>query len=196
MASALTNAVTDVWLPAASQQRSKGQGDYHCMSLPSWLDHRPTLIILIVVLILISLCPLAVSTINLSNLSDHFAVDDRGLLHLLTLTLALVLEITAILSGTMTTSIRRRVGFWPAWMTISALLIWAGNAYVMWLAVPALPWYVPFCAASFAPMFTSGLGIGLGVLFALLGRVTREQMAAESPVIHRLTCGSHSGLDR
>jgi hypothetical protein len=169
--SAFTHAVTDVWLPAEFQQRSKGQGDFHCMTLPSLLDNRPTLITLIVVLILISFCPLAVSTINLSNLSEHFAVYDRGLLHLLTITLAPVLESTAILSGTMITSIRREVGFWPTWMTTSALLVWSGNAIVMHMAVPAIPWYIPVVMASFAPMFTAGLGVVLGVLLARLDRL-------------------------
>lgn len=156
------------------------------------LNNRPILITLISVLVLVSLIPLGVSTLNLSAFCLMF---DRGLPYPFAISLALALEAFAILSSSITTSIGRAIGLWPAWMTASALLVWVGNAYVMWLTVPALPWFMPLCMAFIAPMFTAGLGAGLGTLFACLGRVTREQTAAENSAIRRLTCGSRSELD-
>ena len=161
---------------------------------PSKLNNLPGLIILIAMLIFVSLIPLGVSTLNLT---EFYLMFDRGLPHPFTIGLAVALEAFAILSGFVTTTIGKAIGPCPIWITTaSALLVWAGNAFVMRMAVPALPWYVPFCTASFAPMFTAGLGAGLGVLFALLSRVTREQTAAESSAIHGPTCRSRSGLDR
>lgn len=157
------------------------------------LNNRPGLITLIAMLILVSLIPLGVSTLHLS---EFYLIFDRELPYPLVISLAVALEAIAILSNIMSTSIGKAIGPWLTRMATSALLIWAGNAYVMWLAVPALPWYIPLCMASFAPMFTAGVGAVLGILFARLDRMTREQSAAESSVIQRLTCGSRSGLDR
>ncbi|ULH17863.1 hypothetical protein MF271_21580 (plasmid) [Deinococcus sp. KNUC1210] len=149
------------------------------MPFHSTLDTRPKVITAMALLILVSFCPLVACTFNLSHLSECFSVDDRGLLHLLTITLALMLETTAMLIGIITTSSGKAVRFGPVWMTVSALLVWAGTASGMWLAMPSLPWYVPASLAFIAPMFTSGLGATLGVLCARLDRMAQQHAAAQ-----------------
>lgn len=160
---------------------------------PFALNNRPALVTLIGMLILFSLIPLGVIAFHLS---EFYLLVDQELPYPFVISLALDLIAIAILSGFVTTTIGKAIGPWTTSMTTaSAVLVWAGNAYVMHLTVPAHPWYVPLLVSCFAPMFTVGLGAVLGILFTRLDRMTREQPVAESSVIQLITRGPRSGLD-